>query len=179
MINESDKEVSSSIHIINYPLRSGQFRSAFFFLKRQTGRLTEGHRRGSTASQAQQHHQARALGSPWKPPSEVHSSPWGFGKKVRVAIILVKMSEVEKSKAVLLGARSVSDCISVGKGRSGAGVSKPCSKLLAAGQGLLPFSSFPSPPPTLFLSPSPKRFMETTPNSPLSCRHSHTNRKEI
>lgn len=49
--------------------------------------------------------------------------------------------------------------------------------LLTAGSLSLPFflfSPLPSFPP-LLLSSSPERFMEKTPNSPLSCRHSHTN----
>lgn len=63
-------------------------------------------------------------------------------------------------------------------GGSHLAASKLCSKplaLLAAGKGLsLSFSSL-SCLPSLLPSYSPERFMEKTPNSPLSCRHSHTN----
>ena len=33
-----------------------------------------------------------ALGSPWKPPSEVRGSPGGFGEKRRVVAIVVSLS---------------------------------------------------------------------------------------
>lgn len=117
-----------------------------------------------------------ALGSPWKPPSEVRSSPriWeesesGYYTSDRVR----RWGGDGKRKAILLSERFVSDHISVGKGKSER-EEFPSTAQLCFQQDRVFFPVF-LPLPRLYLSPSPKRFTEKSPNSPLSCRHSHTN----
>lgn len=141
MTNESDKEVSSSIHIINYPWRNGQFRSTFFFLKRQAGR-TKGRQKKSHKQPSTDPHSRRT--STWK------SSETSFGGSQFSPRIWEEVESGyctsdrggENSKAVLLGDGLRENAFLWARKRERGGVSKPCSKLLPAGRGLLPSPSF-------------------------------------